>query len=88
MTVPNLERNIPNFLFWVVYDRNHYFGLGPIPEPKLKLANTFFFYYTCYHFGFGKKKVSAPMPKLDLCFGSKIPKSGFSRTLFVGFKEF
>ena len=25
----------------VVYDRNHYFGLGPIPKPKPKLADTF-----------------------------------------------
>ena len=24
----------------VVYDRNHYFGLGPISKPKPKLANT------------------------------------------------
>ena len=22
---------------WVVYDRNHLFGLGPIPKPKLKI---------------------------------------------------
>ena len=27
--------------FEIVYDRNHYFGLGPLPKPKLKLANTF-----------------------------------------------
>ena len=26
-------------VFKIVYDRNHYFGLGPIPKPKL--ANTF-----------------------------------------------
>ena len=25
----------------VVYDRNHYFGLGLIPKPKPKLADTF-----------------------------------------------
>ena len=25
----------------VVYDRNHYIGLGPIPKPKPKLADTF-----------------------------------------------
>ena len=25
----------------LVYDRNHYFGLGPIPKPKPKLADTF-----------------------------------------------
>ena len=25
----------------VVYDQNHYFGLGLIPEPKPKLADTF-----------------------------------------------
>jgi hypothetical protein len=24
----------------IVYDRNHYFGLGPIPKPKPKLADT------------------------------------------------
>ena len=28
-------------MFWVVYDRYHYFGLGPIPKPKPKLADTF-----------------------------------------------
>ena len=27
--------------FVVVYVRNHYFGLGPIPIPKPKLADTF-----------------------------------------------
>ena len=25
----------------VVYDQNHYFGLGPIPQPKPKMADTF-----------------------------------------------
>ena len=25
----------------LVYDRHHYFGLGPIPKPKPELANTF-----------------------------------------------
>ena len=25
----------------LVYDRNHYFGLGPIPKPKPKLADAF-----------------------------------------------
>ena len=25
----------------VVYDRNHYFGLGPVPKPKPKLADTY-----------------------------------------------
>ena len=29
------------FLLVLVYDRNHYFGLGPIPKPKPKLADTF-----------------------------------------------
>ena len=24
----------------IVYDRNHYFGLGPIPKPKPKLPDT------------------------------------------------
>ena len=24
----------------VVYDRNHYFGLGPIPKPKPELTDT------------------------------------------------
>ena len=24
----------------IVYDRNHYFGLGPIPKTKPKLADT------------------------------------------------
>ena len=26
---------------YLVYDRNHYFGLGLIPKPKPKLADTF-----------------------------------------------
>ena len=25
----------------IVYDQNHYFGLGPIPKQKPKLADTF-----------------------------------------------
>ena len=25
----------------LLYDRNHYFGLGPIPKPKPKLADIF-----------------------------------------------
>ena len=32
----------------VVYDWNHYFGLGPIPKPKPKLADTF----SCYRNGY------------------------------------
>ena len=28
-------------LFTLVYDRNIYFGLGPLPKPKPKLADTF-----------------------------------------------
>ena len=42
------SKNDPFFLAesWVtdtklVYDWNHYFGLGPIPKPKPKLADTF-----------------------------------------------
>ena len=39
-------RTISLFSFWLthlalVYNRNHYFGLGPIPKPKPKLADTF-----------------------------------------------
>ena len=30
-----------HLLYRVVYERNHYFGLGPIPDPKPKLADTF-----------------------------------------------
>ena len=26
---------------YLVYEGNHYFGLGPILKPKYKLANTF-----------------------------------------------
>ena len=32
----------------VVYDPNHYFGLGPIPKPKPKWANAFGRYRNCY----------------------------------------
>ena len=28
-------------VFRLVYDRNHYFSLGPIPKPKPKLVDTF-----------------------------------------------
>ena len=28
-------------VFHLVYDWKHYFDLGPIPKPKLKLADTF-----------------------------------------------
>ena len=34
---------------WIVYDQNHYFGLGPIPKPKPKLADTFSRYRNWYH---------------------------------------
>ena len=32
----------------VLYNRNHYFGLGPILKPKPKLANTFNQYFNRY----------------------------------------
>ena len=32
----------------LVYDQNHYFGLGPIPKPKPKLADTFGRYHNWY----------------------------------------
>ena len=31
------KKDVPS----VVYDRNHYFGFGPIPKPKPKLVDTF-----------------------------------------------
>ena len=34
---------------YVVYDRNHYFGFGPIPKPKPKLTDTFGRYRNRYH---------------------------------------
>ena len=40
-----IGRHAAVFYFYIcarlVYDRNHYFGFGPIPKPKLKLADTF-----------------------------------------------
>ena len=42
--------------FWLVYDRNHYFGLGPIPKPKL--ANTFGKYHYKYQNHISKEKSS------------------------------
>ena len=39
------QKQVAN-LFYVVYDRNHYFGLGPIPKPKL--ADTFGRYHNRY----------------------------------------
>ena len=38
------------FYQFTVYDRNHYFGLVPIPKPKPKLANTFSRYLNRYNF--------------------------------------
>ena len=32
----------------LVYDRKHYFGLGPITKPKPKLADTFGRYFNWY----------------------------------------
>ena len=37
-----IEPGINNYtVHTVVYYRNHYFGFGPIPKPKPKLADTF-----------------------------------------------
>ena len=42
----------------IVYDRNHYFGLGPILIPKPKLANTFGRYCNRYRNHISKGKSS------------------------------
>ena len=43
-------------VFHLVYDWKHYFDLGPIPKPKLKLADTFGQYHNQYqnHISNGK----------------------------------
>ena len=41
----------------VVYDRNHYFGLGPIPKPKPKLADTFGRYRNWYETKFQQENL-------------------------------
>ena len=33
--------HLHSFLFALVYDRNHLFGVGPIPKPKLKIGRNF-----------------------------------------------
>ena len=41
-TVKSKVKISQNFVaFSVVYDQNLYFGFGPIPKPKSKLADTF-----------------------------------------------
>ena len=42
----------------IVYDRNHYFGFGPIPKPKPKLADTFGRYRNRYRNHISKGKSS------------------------------
>ena len=42
----------------LVYNRNHYFGLGPIPKPKPKLADTFGRYRNWYRNHISKGKSS------------------------------
>ena len=41
MEFPSIIAFESQYRYWVVYDRPNYFGLGPIPIPKPKLANTF-----------------------------------------------
>ena len=41
-----------------MYDRNHYFGLGPIPKPKPKLADTFGQYHNRYRNHISKRESS------------------------------
>ena len=49
--------NLNFFYVMVVYDRNHYFGLGPIPKLKPKLADsTFGRYHNRYRNYFLKGK--------------------------------
>ena len=43
-------------VFGVVCDRNHYFGLGPIPKPKPTLGNTFGQYHNLYRNHISKGK--------------------------------
>ena len=38
----------PYLYLKLVYDRSHYFGLGPIPKPKPKLADNFGRYHNQY----------------------------------------
>ena len=44
--------------FKVAYDRNHYFGFGPIPKPKPKLVDTFGRYRNRYQNQISKGKSS------------------------------
>ena len=43
-------------LMALVYDRNNYFGLGLIPQPKPKLADTFGQYRNQYQNQISKRK--------------------------------
>ena len=41
--------NVPNKAYcFLVYDRNHYFGFGPIPKPTPKMADNFGRYLNRY----------------------------------------
>ena len=49
---------------FVVYDRNHYFGSGPIPKPKPKLADTFGRYCNRYR-DQGESSYRFPIPQTN-----------------------
>ena len=64
-----LHSGIQLYAWHVVYDRNHYFGFGPIPILSADTVND-------TKISVSDKKVSALIPilKLDLGFGSRFRK--------------
>ena len=81
---------------WIVCDRKRYFGLGPIPKLKPKLANTF---NRCWnhiskvvansvgHFFSHKRANTVTNTKIGPWFRFSIRKPGFGRTLIFNDHE-
>ena len=57
MIKPKIHGNFYQIIY-VVYDRNHYFGFGPIPIPKPKLIDSFGRYSNRYRNPISKGKSS------------------------------
>ena len=76
-----------NLQFQVVYDQNHYFGLGPIPKPKV--ADTFGQYHNRYQNHISKEESSYWVNLAKAKWGNfSIIKGPIKPNLLPNFKHF